>query len=215
MSAYDFWSIFQGVFTTVGVSLAGIVIGIPLGLGLALIRWAKIPVARQCAFTYVSMVRSCPAVTLVLMIYFGLPQLGIPMSSLMAALIAISATASAFSSEIWRSSLLSFQPQQYDAALAFGMNKRLRIQRIVLPQIWRSSLPGLINEMTLLVKSSPAIAVIGIVEITRAAQRVGARTYDPMPPLMFALLLYVIIIFSLIWLQRRLERNYAGGDTAV
>lgn len=215
MSAYDYWSIFQGVFTTVGMSLAGIVIGIPLGLGLALIRWAKIPIARQIAFVYVSIIRSCPAVTLVLMIYFGLPQLGIPMSSLMAALIAISATASAFSSEIWRSSLLAFQQQQYDAALAFGMNKRLRIQRIVLPQIWRSSLPGLINEMTLLVKSSPAIAVIGIVEITRAAQRVGARTYDPMPPLMFALLLYVVIILSLILLQRKLERDYSVGGTAL
>ncbi len=215
MTSYDYWSIFQGAFATIGVSLAGIVIGIPLGLGLALIRWAKLPVARHVAYVYVSIIRSCPAVTLVLLIYFGLPQLGIPMSSLFAALIALSATASAFSSEIWRSSLLSFQQQQYDAALAFGMTKRLRIQRIVLPQIWRSSLPGLINEMTLLVKSSPAIAVIGMVEITRAAQRVGARTYDPMPPLMFALLLYVVIMIFLIWLQRRLERGYSNGGSAL
>lgn len=212
MNAYDYWSIFQGAFATIGVSLAGIVIGVPLGLGLALIRWAKIPFARQCAYAYVSIVRSCPAVTLVLLIYFGVPQLGIPMDPLLAAMIALSATASAFSSEIWRSSLLAFAQQQYDASLAFGMTKRLRIQRIVLPQIWRSSLPGLINEMTLLVKSSPAIAVIGMVEITRAAQRVGARTYDPMPPLMFALLIYIVIMLFLVWLQHRLQRAIPGKE---
>lgn len=207
MTAYDYWSIFEGSFATVGVSLFGILVGLPLGLGLALLRWARIPVSRQLAYLYVSIIRSCPAVTLVMLIYFGAPQLGVSLSPLMAALITMAMTASAFSCEIWRSALLAFDRQQYDAALAFGMTRFTRVWRIVLPQVWRSSLPGLINETTMLVKSSPAIAVIGMVEITRAAQRVGARTYDPLPPLMVGLVLYVIIIFALIKLQGRLERN--------
>jgi His/Glu/Gln/Arg/opine family amino acid ABC transporter permease subunit len=205
MNAYDYWSIFQGSFTTIGVSLAGVLIGLPLGLCLALLRWAQMPVSRQVAYLYVSIIRSCPAVTLVMLIYFGSPQIGVSLSPLAAAMITMAVTASAFSSEIWRSSLLAFDRQQYDAALAFGMPRFTRVWRIVLPQVWRSSLPGLINETTMLIKSSPAIAVIGMVEITRAAQRVGARTYDPLPPLMVGLVLYVVIIFALVRLQRRLE----------
>lgn len=215
MNAYDYWSILQGAFATVGVSLVGIVIGIPLGLGLALVRWARIPVARQLAYVYVSIIRSCPAVTLILLVYFGLPQFGISLSPLLAALISLSVTAAAFNCEIWRAALLAFDRQQYDAALAFGMPRRMRVMRIVLPQVWQSSLPGLVNEMTMLVKSSPAIAVIGMVEITRAAQRVGARTYDPLPPLLVGLCLYVAIIFLLVRLQRRLERNVQGQEAAV
>ena len=102
MNAYDYWSIFQGSFTTVGVSLAGVLVGLPLGLCLALLRWAQMPVSRQIAYLYVSIIRSCPAVTLVMLIYFGSPQIGVSLSPLVAAMITMAVTASAFSSEIWR-----------------------------------------------------------------------------------------------------------------
>ena len=61
------------------------------------------------------------------------------------------------------------------------------------------------NEMTLLVKTTPAAAVIGVVEITRAAVRVGAETYEPLPPFMFALVIYVVLIGCLVALQRFFE----------
>jgi ABC-type arginine/histidine transport system permease subunit len=61
--------------------------------------------------------------------------------------------------------------------------------------------------MTLQIKSTPAVAVIGIVEITRAALRVGARTYDPLPPFIFALVLYGLIVYVLIKTQRVIERR--------
>jgi len=77
----------------------------------------------------------------------------------------------------------------------------------VFPQIWRASLPALVNEMTLQIKSTPAVAVIGIVDITRAALRVGANTYQPLPPFIFALLLYGVIVFALLRVQRALERR--------
>jgi ABC-type amino acid transport system permease subunit len=63
--------------------------------------------------------------------------------------------------------------------------------------------------MTLQVKATPAIAVIGIVEITRAAIRVGSRTYEPLPPFIVALLLYSLIVFAFVTMQRTVERRYA------
>jgi ABC-type amino acid transport system permease subunit len=80
-------------------------------------------------------------------------------------------------SEIWRAALLDFPRDQLDAARAFGMPRGLRFRLVVLPQIARAALPALVNEMTLLIKVSPAVAVIGVTEATRAAVRIGAATY--------------------------------------
>ncbi|CAK9888992.1 MULTISPECIES: amino acid ABC transporter permease [Pseudomonas] len=207
MNAYDYWSILQGALATLSVSLASIALGVPLGLALALVRLGNVPGAQRLVVVYVSVIRACPAVTLILLIFFAMPQLGISLDPVAAGILALTLSTAAFNCEIWRSALLSFERQQFDAALAFGMPRRLRLMRIVLPQVFRSSLPGLVNEMTMLVKSSPAIAVIGIVEITRAAQRVGSRTYEPLPPFIFALVIYSALVYLLILLQRRLEQD--------
>ncbi|SEG80950.1 amino acid ABC transporter permease [Marinobacterium lutimaris] len=205
MNFYDYLSFVYGAVSTIGVSFIAIIVGIPLGLGLALLRWAKVPLLGKCAYVYVSLVRSCPAVTLIMLIYFGLPQFEISLSPLVAAMISFSITATAFNCEIWRSALLSFDRSQYEAAQAFGMNRWIRFRYVLLPQVWRSSIPGLINEMTLLVKNSPAISVIGLLDITRAAQRIGARTYEPIPPLLVGFAIYIVIVMLLIKLQKHLE----------
>ena len=207
MNAFDYWSIAQGALATVVLSVASIVLGVPLGLGLALIRWARVPLLNRVVVAYVSLIRSCPAVTLTLLIFFALPQFGISLDPTPAAILALTISTAAFNCEIWRAALINFPRDQYDAALAFAMPRSLRFRRIVLPQLWRASLPGLVNEMTLQIKSTPAVAVIGIVEITRAALRVGARTYDPLPPFVFALVLYGLIVFVLIRAQRVIERR--------
>ena len=92
-----------------------------------------------------------------------------------------------------------------DAATAAGMTPGLAFRRIAFPQIWRVSLPGLVNEMTLLIKSSPAIAVTGIVDITRAAVRIGAQTYEPLPPFLVAAALYFVVILGFVRAQRLIE----------
>jgi His/Glu/Gln/Arg/opine family amino acid ABC transporter permease subunit len=213
MNAYDYWSILQGALSTITFSFASILFGVPIGLGLALLRWARVPVLSQAVVMYVSIVRSCPAITLILLIYFALPQFGISLNPAPAGVLALTLSTAAFNSEIWRSALINFPCDQYDAARSFAMPRALRFRRIVFPQVWRASLPGLVSEMTLQVKSSPAVAVIGIVEITRAALRVGARTYEPLPPFLFALVLYSAIVFVLVKAQRILELRQTAEKT--
>jgi His/Glu/Gln/Arg/opine family amino acid ABC transporter permease subunit len=211
MTAYDYWSITQGALATILLSLASIVLGVPFGLALALVRWARVPVLNRLVYSYVSIVRSCPTVTLTLLVYFALPQLGLSLDPIPAAIVALTVSTSAFNCEIWRSALVDFPRDQYDAALSFAMPRITRVRRIVMPQVWRASLPGLVNEMTLQIKSTPAVAVIGIVEITRAALRVGSNTYEPLPPFIFALLLYGLIVYALIRLQRVIEKRLRAG----
>lgn len=205
MNANDYYSILQGAIFTVSLSVASLVIGIQLGLGLALIRWAKTPVLKGLAHAYVNVIRSCPAVTLVLLIYYAMPEFGISLNPVPAAVLALTLSTTAFNCEIWRSALVEFPKDQLDAANALGLNRFMRMRLIVFPQIWRASLPGIFNEITLQIKSTPAVAVIGIVEITRAALRVGSNTYEPLPPFIFALLIYSSIVYVFLKLQKFFE----------
>lgn len=207
MTRADLYSLVLGAATTLSLSLIGIVFGVALGLALALIRISRLRGIGWAAGGYVSIVRATPLITLALLIFFIVPAGGFDISATAAAALALTLNTSAFNSEIWRAGLESFPRDQVDAAKAVGMQAGLRFRRIVLPQVARRSLPALVNEMTILVKNSPAIAVLGVVDITRAAIRIGAETYRPLPPLIVALLLYTAIVLLLVMSQRWIERR--------
>lgn len=196
----------QGALVTASVSLAAIVLGIPMGLALAIVRWQRIPVLSQVVAAYVSVIRATPAITLALLIFFGSPSIGIVLGATAAAVLTLLINTSAFNCEIWRSALIDFPRDQLEAARAYGMSPLLRFRRIVFPQVWRTSLPALVNEMTLLIKASPALAVIGIVDLTRAASRIGAATYQPLPPFLAATVIYMLMVMLLVGAQRFVER---------
>jgi ABC-type amino acid transport system permease subunit len=82
----------------------------------------------------------------------------------------------------------------------------------VLPQLVRTCLPGLVNEISLLIKVTPVLAVIGVVDITRAAVRIGAETYEPLPPFFVALAIYVPFVYGIVSLQRLTERRLARAE---
>lgn len=208
MTLNAFISLLNGAGVTLIISLSGIAIGVPLGLLLALIRWRRIPVLSRLVAIYASLLRSTPAVTLCLLIFFAVPTLGISISAWTAGILTLALVTAAFNSEVWRAGLLNFPREQIEAARAFGMTPFLQLRRIIFPQLWRAALPGLVNEATLLIKASPAIAVIGVAEITRAATRIGAQTYEPLPPMLAATGIYVAIILVFVGLQRLTERHF-------
>lgn len=200
-------AILSGAVTTLLLSAAAILLGLPMGLGLALIRWAHTPVATQLVAAFVSLLRATPLVTLVLLLFFALPNAGVSVGPIAAAVIALTLNTSAFNCEIWRAALIDFPKDQIEAAQSVGMSRFAYLRRIVLPQVTRSSLPILVSEMSQVIKVTPVLAVVGVVEITRAAVRVGAENYEPLPPFLFALAIYMPIIYALLWLQRRLQQR--------
>jgi His/Glu/Gln/Arg/opine family amino acid ABC transporter permease subunit len=215
MSAGDVLAILRGAVVTVTLSLTGILIGLPIGLGLAVLRWADVPVVARIVAVYVSILRATPLVTLLLLLFFALPNIGIAIGPISAAILALVMNTAAFNCEVWRASLMNFPKDQYEAAQSVGMSAPLRFRRIVLPQIARTSLPGLVNEMSLLIKVTPVLAVVGVVDITRAAVRIGAETYDPLPPFLVAVALYAPIVFALVALQRWIERRQVMAEAAA
>lgn len=215
MSGADLLAILRGAVVTVTLSFAGILIGSPVGLLLAIVRWADVPVAARVVAVYVSILRATPLVTLLLLLFFALPNIGIAIDPISAAILSLVMNTAAFNCEVWRASLMNFPKDQYEAAQSVGMNAMLRFRRIVLPQIVRVSLPGLVNEMSLLIKVTPVLAVVGVVDITRAAVRIGAETYDPLPPFLVAIALYAPIVFALVSLQRWIERRQLRMEVAA
>ena len=207
MSTADILAILRGAVVTVTLSLTGILIGLPIGLALAVLRWADVPVVARIVAVYVSLLRATPLVTLLLLLFFALPNVGIAIGPVSAAILALVMNTAAFNCEVWRAALTNFPKDQYEAAQAVGMNATLRFRRIVLPQIVQVCLPGLVNEMSLLIKVTPVLAVVGVVDITRAAVRIGAETYEPLPPFLVAIAIYAPIVFVLVSLQRWIERR--------
>src|SRR6202008_1851490 len=121
MSAGDLLAMLGGAVVTVTLSLTGILIGLPIGLGLAVLRWADVPVIARIVTVYVSVLRATPLVTLLLLLFFALPNVGIAIGPVSAATLARVMNTAAFNCEVWRPSLMNFPKDQYEAAQSVGM----------------------------------------------------------------------------------------------
>lgn len=207
MNAQAWLLLLEGAWTTLWICAIAIAFGVVLGLGIALVRMARIPFIDQFLVVYISLARATPLVTLVLFLFLSAPLFGIGMDRITAAIVALTLNTAAFNAEIWRAAFLSFSREQKEAALACGMTNGVFFRRIMLPQMITSSLPGLVNEMSFLIKGSPAIAIIGVVDLTRVTNRISAVTYDPLPPILAAALLYMLIIGVLLKLQAMAEKK--------
>ncbi len=197
----------EGAWTTVWISGIAIAIGISAGLLIAIIRRQAIPVIDQVLALYISLARATPLVTLVLFLFLSLPAVGINLDKNVAAILALTLNTAAFNAEIWRSALNNFSRDQHEAAQAIGMTDWVFFRRIMLPQLFTVSLPALVNEMSFLIKGSPAIAIIGLVDLTRVTNRIASVTYEPLYPILGAGLIYMLMIAVLVKAQSLAERQ--------
>lgn len=207
MTAGGFQMLLDGAWTTIWISLLAIGSGVPIGFVLSLIRVSRLPVLSQIVVLYVSLGRATPLVTLALFLFVTLPVFGVNIDKYTAGVVALTLNTASFNTEIWRSVYQAFPQSQIEAARAMGMRRALYFRRIMLPQMWYAALPSLVNEMTLLIKASPAIAVIGVVDLTRVTNRIAAQTYEPLPPILIAGAMYILFIGILVRLQRHLEKR--------
>lgn len=207
MDAQTWKMLLDGAWVTAWISGVSIALGVVIGLGMALVRMARIPIVDQLLATWISLARSAPLVTLTLFLFLAAPQMGLGLSRETIAIIALTINTSAFNAEIWRAAVQGFSKEQREACMACGMSRALMFRRIMLPQMVVGSLPGLVNEMSFLIKGSPAIAIIGLVDLTRVTNRIAAVTYEPLPPILAAAAIYMVMVAALIKLQAVAERR--------
>lgn len=195
----------KGTLWTVVLSLGGMFFGLLLGFALALLRLYGYWPLQWLSRIYVSFFRGTPLLVQLFMIYYGLPQLGIQLEPLAAALIGFSLNMGAYTSEILRAAIASIDRGQWEAAASIGMGKAQTLYRAILPQAARTALPPLGNSFISLVKDTALAATIQVPELFRQAQLITARTFEIFTMYLAAALIYWILASVLAHFQARLE----------
>lgn len=195
----------KGAWWTVLLSLGGMFFGLLLGFGLALLRLYGYRPLQWLARIYVSFFRGTPLLVQLFMIYYGLPQLGIQLDPLPAALIGFSLNMAAYTAEILRAAIASIDRGQWEAAASIGMSHAQTLYRAILPQAARTALPPLGNSFISLVKDTALAATIQVPELFRQAQLITARTFEIFTMYLAAALIYWLLASVLAYFQGRLE----------
>ncbi|SEL85683.1 polar amino acid transport system permease protein [Kosakonia sacchari] len=186
---------------TVLASLVSVVMG-QLGCFLQLRRaW----IWRISGRLYVSLMRGTPAIVQLFVVFFTLPKLGLGGQPLLAAVLAIGFNSGAYVAEILRVNQRLVTRGQREAARTLGLSRLLTWWYVINPQVLRASLPMLVNEFTILLKTTPLASVVALTELTFAGQIVIARTYEATQVLLLVAAGYLLIALPLTTLARRLE----------
>lgn len=193
------WTILLALVAMVGGGLLGIVV--------AVLRVVPFKPANWLAIGYINLIQGTPLLGQLFVFFFGLPLFGLSVEAWTAAALSLSIYASAFFGEIWRGSLQSVSPRQWEAGASLGLTYAQRLFYVVLPQAIRISVAPTVGFLVQLVKNTSLTALIGFVELTRASQIISGATFAPLPVYLTAAAYYFVICFSLSQLSHMLERR--------
>lgn len=182
-----------GAFNTLLITLASMAIGLAGGTALVLIYQLSGKRGRTLLLGFVYGVQSSPSLVLIFMAMFGLPQIGVRLPPFFTVVACLGLTAMVYVGEVLRGALNSIDRAQREAGLALGMSSRRVFWSVLMPQMWRLSIPGLINEFTAVLKASPFAYVAGVPEILKEAQALTAVTSRGMPVYAAAALLFFLL----------------------
>ena len=201
----------QGLWLTVVVTLGSLVLSTLLGLVWALMRVSGIRPLVMIAATVVNVIRGIPIIVQLFWIYFVLPDLGITLSALQAAIIGLGIAYSAYHAENFRAGIEAIDPGQIEAAQTIGMGWWLTMRRVVLPQAFRIILPPYGNIMVMMLKDSSQASTITVAELAQQGRLIAASTFQNSPVFTLVAMLYLAMCLPLIglvsWLEKRFGRK--------
>src|SRR5216684_2283345 len=202
-----FPAIMKGVAVTIEIAAAVVISGLVLGLALALLRsWRVLPLSALIV-VFADALRALPPLVLVLLVYFGLPNVGINLSSFVVLWLVLTLVLAAFAEEIFWAGILSVPKGQWEAARSTGLGFLGTLSYVVLPQALRLSVPPITNRTVAITKNTALGTVIGVGEIlnqaTTALSFAGNAT-----PLMMGAIAYVILFIPVVALGRFLETRF-------
>jgi polar amino acid transport system permease protein len=204
----------QAAVATILISLVSLCFAFLIGTAVCAVSFSRSRPLRWLGMAHVHFFRGVPLLVQLLMLYYLLPVLGINMSSLTAAIIAVSFCSSAYMAEILRGGFLGIPPGQLEAAHLLGLSGLQTLVRIQMPQALRLTLPSLVNEVLLVIKSSSLVSVVGVAELTRTAQNIAASNYRPLETYFLVGVAYFAINSLLSRLGHLGERRLARAHTS-
>lgn len=200
-----------GAWRTLWISFVSIIIGFVIGHLLCFGRFSEHRLLKRSITVYVSFFRGTPLLVQLAIIFYFLPLFGVFIPSVAAAIIALSMNTAAFQSEILRGGFQSLPHGQIEAARDLGLTTwqiRLHIQ---IPQVFRATLPALVNESIDILKNSALISTIAVTDLMRISQTLASTTFRPIEFFLAAGAMYFVMTYSIshlgVVLERRLKRT--------
>jgi polar amino acid transport system permease protein len=190
----SFW---QGTLVTLQLTVVGLGMGFVLGLLSALARVYGGKWVRGLAVGYIELFRGTPVLVQLFLVYFGLPGLGITLSRMTSAFLALGLNSGAYQAEYLRGSILAIGDGQMMAGRAIGMSRMKTIWYIILPQALRLVIPAWSNEPISLLKSTSVAFLIAVPDLMTKAKAIAAQTYDPIGSYLAVAVVYLVMVFVL------------------
>ncbi|MFO6419445.1 amino acid ABC transporter permease [Hylemonella sp. W303a] len=205
--AARYWlQILHGLGVTVAVGLAVVLTGLLLGLGLAVLRALHWRALSLLVVAYADVMRSLPPLILLIVVYFGFPSLGLPLSAFATTWLALSLVLAAYAEESIWAGMVSLPEGQMDAARSTGLRWWQAMRWVVLPQALRRAVPPLTNRVISITKNTALGSVVALSEILNQAQAASSTSGNP-TPLTLGALAYLVVFLPVVALARWIERR--------
>ena len=201
-------SILKGVLTTIEIALAVVITGLALGLFLAVVRAFQVRPINALIVIFVDMFRALPPLVIVLLVYFGLPNVGLSIPSFAVLWLVLSLVLAAFAEEIFWAGILSVPKGQWEAARSTGLTFLGTLGSVVLPQAVRLTVPPITNRTVAITKNTALGTVIGVPEILNQATTAVSFSANA-TPLMMGAIAYIILFIPVVAFGRYLETRFA------
>ncbi|MBC6470899.1 amino acid ABC transporter permease [Actinomadura alba] len=202
----------RGLGVTIMLGVVSFVLGFVLGGLITLARISRSPVLKATAIAYVSLLRGTPLLIQIMLVYFGLPQLGVRIAPIPSAILAFTLYSAAYLSENLRGGVLAIDQGQWEAADSMGMSHGRSLRRIIYPQALRVATPAIGGRFIALMKDTSLASVITVVELTRVAESTGSSSFRYVEAFVLAGAVYWLInaVLSIgqAILERRMGRAY-------
>lgn len=206
----------SGLGQTLIITVIALMLGLVIGLGLALVKILEHNGKRIFFLTrftnlYLTVIRGTPVVIQLLIIYFVVFG-SVNVSKVIVAAMAFGINSGAYVAEIIRAGILAVDRGQMEAGRSLGLTYNVTMNKIVLPQAIKNVLPALGNEMITLLKETAVAGYIAVADLARAGDQIRARTMDSFLPFLVVALTYLLIVLGLTQLLGRLERRLRRSD---
>ncbi|MGD9568287.1 MAG: amino acid ABC transporter permease [Sedimentibacter sp.] len=206
---------FTGIKNTIIIAFFATLIGIIIGLLVAIIRYSaknnkKLFIFDLICNVYVSVIRGTPVVVQLLIMYYTIfANLD---NSVFIAIMTFGINSGAYVAEIARAGIESVDKGQMEAGLSLGLNSSKTMFLIILPQAIKNILPALGNEFIALLKETSVVGFVPVIDLTNAGNIIRSRTFDPFFSLYSVAICYLIMVLGLGVVQKRLERRLSQSD---
>ena len=223
LSFAKIWEIFttkfpvfmQGVGVTLELAFFTALLGSLLGLIGAILRRIRFLPVRIIMNMYVAFIRGTPLLVQVLMIVYGLPQLGLRLPRMTLCIIALVINSGAYMAELIRAGLQSVDIGQSEAADSLGMSSSQKMLYVILPQAIKVTLPAVGNEFIAIIKESSVLYAVGVYELTYQANKLASVNYRYLETLIVAALIYFVLTYAMSKLLALLEGRMRRSERAI